>query len=218
LPKSRSSRALSLTLAAVVPAAFIAALLPASGFAGPTSPPKAGRSRATFAGGCFWCMEQPFERLPGVISVVSGYTGGREKDPTYNQVSSGGTGHVEAVEIIYDPKAVTYEQLLEVFWHNVDPTTAAGQFCDIGAQYRTAIFVHDDAQRRQAEASKLRIETDKPFKGPVLTEVLSAAPFYEAEDYHQDYYRRNPIRYRIYRANCGRDRRLKDLWGDAAGH
>ena len=217
MAKSRLSRALSSAVAIGI-AAVIAALIPVSGIADATSPPKAGLSRATFAGGCFWCMEPPFEKLPGVVSVVSGYTGGRRKDPTYAEVSSGGTGHFEAVEVVYDPKAITYEKLLEVFWHNVDPTTAAGQFCDIGEQYRTAIFVHDDEQRRLATESKLQIEATKPFKGPVLTEIVAAGPFYMAEDYHQDYHLRNPIRYRFYRTNCGRDRKLKELWGDAAGH
>jgi peptide-methionine (S)-S-oxide reductase len=179
---------------------------------------KAGMARATFAGGCFWCMEPPFEKLKGVVSVTSGYTGGPEKNPTYEQVSNHATGHAEAVEIVYDPKVVTYPRLLEVFWHNVDPTTADRQFCDTGRQYRTGIFVHDAEQRRQAEESKKGIEQTKKFPGPVLTAIETAGPFYAAEDYHQDFYKKSPVRYYSYRAGCGRDKRLKDLWGDLAGH
>jgi peptide-methionine (S)-S-oxide reductase len=179
---------------------------------------KAGMARATFAGGCFWCMEPPFEKLKGVVSVTSGYTGGPEKNPTYEQVSNHATGHTEAVEIVYDPKVITYPRLLEVFWHNVDPTTADRQFCDTGRQYRTGIFVHDAEQRRQAEESKRGIEQTKTFQGAVLTPIEAAGPFYAAEDYHQDFYKKSPVRYYSYRAGCGRDKRLADLWGDAAGH
>jgi peptide-methionine (S)-S-oxide reductase len=175
----------------------------------------AGLAKATFAGGCFWCMEPPYEALPGVASVVSGYTGGRVKDPTYEQVSSGGTGHLEAVQITYDPAQVSYEKLLDVFWHNVDPTTPNRQFCDVGEQYGTAIFVHDDGQRRLAEESKRRVEAGKSFAPPVVTPIVPAGRFYVAEEYHQDYYKKNPIRYRFYRYNCGRDARLKELWGEA---
>jgi peptide-methionine (S)-S-oxide reductase len=174
--------------------------------------------KATFAGGCFWCMEPPFEKLPGVVSVTSGYIGGPEKNPTYEQVSNHQTGHAEAVEIVFDPKVVTYARLLEVFWHNVDPTTNDRQFCDTGRQYRTGIFVHDAEQRRLAMESKRAIERTKTFAGPVLTAIEDAGPFYEAEDYHQDFYKKSPVRYYSYRAGCGRDRRLKELWGDAAGH
>jgi peptide-methionine (S)-S-oxide reductase len=161
-------------------------------------------------------MEPPFESLPGVVSVTSGYTGGNRKNPTYEEVSSGGTGHTEAVEIVYDPTKVTYPQLLDVFWVNIDPTVRDRQFCDIGEQYRTGIFVHDDEQRRLAEESKRKVEQTKTFKEPVVTEIVPAGPFYVAEEYHQDYYKKNPVRYRFYRYNCGRDNRLKKLWGDAA--
>ena len=182
------------------------------------APARAGLARATFAGGCFWCMEPPFEKLPGVVSVTSGYIGGPEKNPTYEQVSNHATGHAEAVEILYDPKVIGYERLLEVFWHNVDPTTDDRQFCDAGRQYRTGIFAHDAGQKRLAEDSKRKIEQTKTFSGPVLTKIETAGRFWVAEEYHQDFYRKSPVRYYSYRAGCGRDRRLKELWGDAAGH
>ena len=182
------------------------------------APERPGLTHATFAGGCFWCMEPPFEKLPGVVSVTSGFTGGPEKNPTYEQVSNHATGHAESVEIVFDPKVVSYSRLLEVFWHNVDPTTADREFCDSGRQYRTGIFVHDAEQRRLAEESKRGIERTKTFSGPVLTTIENAGPFYAAEDYHQDFYKKSPVRYYSYRAGCGRDRRLKELWGDQAGH
>src|SRR3982751_3166784 len=177
-----------------------------------------GMAVATFAGGCFWCMEPPFDKLPGVTATISGYTGGRAANPTYEQVSSGSTGHAEAVQVVYDPKKVTYETLLDVFWHNVDPTVKDRQFCDSGNQYRTAIFYHDEAQRKAAEASKAALDKSKPFKEPIVTQIVMAGPFYPAEDYHQDYYKKNPVRYQIYRSGCGRDARLKELWGSQAGH
>ena len=180
-------------------------------------PPATGTRKATFAGGCFWCMEPPFEKLPGVVSVTSGYTGGPEKNPTYEQVSNHGTGHAEAVEIVFDPKTISYERLLEVFWHNVDPTTADRQFCDWGLQYRTGIFVHDAEQRRLAEESKRVIERTKTFSAPVLTRIQDAGPFWVAEDDHQDFYKKSPVRYDSYRSGCGRDRRLAELWGEKAG-
>jgi len=172
---------------------------------------------ATFAGGCFWCMEPPFDKLDGVISTTSGYIGGTVPNPTYEQVSAGRTGHAEAVQVAYDPSRVTYEKLLDVFWHNVDPTVRDRQFCDFGSQYRTGIFVHNAEQRRLAEASKAALERNKPFKGSIVTEIVDAGTFYPAEEYHQDYYQKNPVRYRYYRAGCGRDARLKELWGDRAG-
>jgi peptide-methionine (S)-S-oxide reductase len=181
-------------------------------------PDRPGLVKATFAGGCFWCVEAAFEKVPGVAAVISGYTGGPEKSPTYEQVSNHQTGHAEAVEVRFDPKQVSYERLLEVFWHNVDPTNDQGQFCDRGHQYRTGIFVHDAEQRRLAEASKREVEKTKTFAGPVLTQIEDAGPFYAAEEYHQDFYKKNPVRYYSYRSGCGRDRRLKDLWGAAAGH
>ena len=176
-----------------------------------------GHELATFAGGCFWCMEPPYDKLPGVVATISGYTGGGKVNPTYKEVSSGSTGHTEAVQVVYDPKKVTYEQLLEVFWHNVDPTVKDRQFCDTGSQYRTGIFYHDQAQRKAAEASKAALEKSKPFKEPLVTPIEMAGAFYPAEEYHQDYYKKNPVRYQIYRSGCGRDARLKELWGDKAG-
>jgi peptide-methionine (S)-S-oxide reductase len=183
--------------------------------AAPEVPP--GQAVATFAGGCFWCVESDFDKVPGVTATISGYTGGKTVNPTYHDVSAGATGHAESVEVIYDPKKVSYEKLLDVYWHSVDPTTKDRQFCDSGSQYRTAIFYHDEAQRKSAEASRAKLEKEKPFKAPIVTEITMAGPFYPAEDYHQDYYRKNPVRYQIYRSGCGRDARLKDLWGSAAG-
>jgi len=174
--------------------------------------------KATFAGGCFWCMEHPFDQLPGVVSVTSGYTGGHKANPTYKEVSAGGTGHAESVQIIFDPSKISYEKLLEVYWHNIDPTTVDRQFCDSGRQYRSAIFYHNDEQKRLALQSKEQLEKTKPFTGAIVTEVVAASEFYPAEEYHQHYYKKNPIRYRFYRTTCGRDIRLKELWGDTAGH
>ncbi len=182
----------------------------------PAAPP--GMAVATFAGGCFWCMQPPFDSLPGVVATYAGYTGGRTANPTYEEVSSGATGHAESVEVIYDPKQVSYEKLLDVFWTNIDPTVKDRQFCDGGTQYRTAIFYHDEAQRKAAEASKAALERNKPFKGPIVTPIEMAGPFYLAEDYHQEYYQKNPLRYRLYRGGCGRDARLKELWGERAHH
>jgi peptide-methionine (S)-S-oxide reductase len=172
-----------------------------------------GLEKATFAGGCFWCMEPPFEKLEGVVSAVSGYTGGSIKNPSYEQVSSGRTQHMESVQITYDPKKVTYAKLLEVFWHNIDPTDPGGQFCDRGKQYRTAIFFHTEEQRRLAEESKAALEASGKLPKPIVTEIRPASAFYAAEDYHQDYYKKNPIPYKRYRSGCGRDRVLERLWG-----
>ena len=180
-------------------------------------PAGAPTSRATFAGGCFWCMEPPFDHLDGVISTTSGYIGGRTKNPSYQEVSSGVTGHAEAVQVAYDPKKVSYAKLLEVFWRNIDPTVKDQQFCDHGSQYRTGIFYYSDEQKRAAEASRAQLEKTKPFKAAIVTEITAAGEFYPAEEYHQDYYLKNPIRYKFYRANCGRDGRLKELWGAAPG-
>jgi len=171
------------------------------------------RATATFAGGCFWCMEPPFEKLPGVISVQSGYTGGTVKKPTYEQVSEGITGHAEAIQVVYDPSRIAYEKLLDVFWHNVDPLTRDAQFCDHGRQYRTSIFYHDETQQRLAEESKRALETSKRFDRPIVTEIVRAGEFWPAEEYHQRYHEKNPIRYKYYRWNCGRDRRLREVWG-----
>lgn len=169
---------------------------------------------AVFAGGCFWCMEGPFDVLDGVLSTTSGYTGGTLANPTYEQVSAGGTGHTESVQVTYDPQRVSYAKLLEVFWRNIDPTVADQQFCDHGNQYRTAIFYKDDAQHQAAEASLAALEKTKPFKDEIKTQIVAAGTFYPAEDYHQDYYKKNPVRYKFYRYNCGRDQRLEELWGN----
>jgi len=174
--------------------------------------------KATFAGGCFWCMEAPFDKLPGVVSVTVGYTGGYVKNPTYEQVSAGRTGHAESVQILYDPKKINYGKLLDVFWHNIDPTVVDRQFCDIGHQYRSAIFYENDEQKRLAEQSKKMLEKNKPFREAIVTEILPAGLFFRAEEYHQHYYQKNPIRYKYYRYQCGRDQRLKQLWGNMAGH
>jgi len=174
-----------------------------------------GMAEAVFAGGCFWCMEVPFEKLDGVVSVESGYTGGVEAGPTYHAVARGETSHFEAVRVVFKPNEIDYEKLLSVFWHNVDPTQANGQFCDKGDQYRTAIFVASPAERGLAEASKKAAE--EALKRPVVTPVLPASTFWLAEDYHQDFYKKNPTRYLSYRAGCGRDHRLQQLWGKLAG-
>jgi peptide-methionine (S)-S-oxide reductase len=176
-------------------------------------PPPAGMAVATFAGGCFWCMEPPFDKVAGVVSTTSGYTGGTKVGATYREVSAGGTGHAEAVRVVYDPTKVSYGNLVAVFWHNVDPVDAGGQFCDRGNEYRTAIFVHDAEQRRVAEESKGQLKLGKP----IVTQIVDAGPFYVAEEYHQDYYIKNPTKYRFYRWNCGRDARLQELWGKKEG-
>jgi len=175
-------------------------------------------AKAIFAGGCFWCVEATFDPLPGVVKTISGYTGGHTKDPTYEQVSAGGTGHAEAVQVIYDPMKIDYKKLLDVFWHNIDPTVSNRQFCDVGDQYRSAIFYTYEEQRRLAEESKAALEQSKPFKEPILTEITAASEFYPAEEYHQGYHRKNPLRYKYYRYSCGRDQRLEQLWGKAQTH
>ena len=171
-------------------------------------------AKATFAGGCFWCMEGPFDKIDGVISTTSGYAGGQVKDPTYGQVSSGRTGHTEVVQIVFDPKKVSYERLLDVFWKNIDPTVKNQQFCDRGSQYRSEIFYHDEEQKKLALASKAKLQNSKVLPADVVTEVTKLDAFYPAEEYHQDYYMKNPIRYKMYRSGCGRDRRLQELWGE----
>jgi peptide-methionine (S)-S-oxide reductase len=190
--------------------AAIALLLAGAGVAA-SRQGKAKREIATFAGGCFWCMEPPFDKIDGVISTTSGYTGGQKKNPTYEEVSRGGTGHAESVQIAYDPGKVTYEKLLDTFWHNVDPTQKNAQFCDHGTQYRSAIYYHNDEQKRLALESKAAVE--KRFKEPIVTQIEPAGVFYRAEEYHQDFYVKDPVRYKTYRAGCGRDARLKELWG-----
>ncbi|RIV28108.1 peptide-methionine (S)-S-oxide reductase [Alicyclobacillaceae bacterium I2511] len=169
---------------------------------------------ATFAGGCFWCMVKPFDQWPGVHSVVSGYTGGHTENPTYEQVCSGTTGHVEAVQITFDPVMMSFEKLLDVFWRQIDPTDSGGQFCDQGSSYKTAIFYHSEEQRRTAELSKLHLEQSGRFGSPIVTPILPAGPFYPAEAYHQDYYRKNPAHYRSYRQGSGRDEYISVAWGD----
>ncbi len=199
---------------------FIALVLLAFGIGGARSPAHAqdakpsGAARATFAGGCFWCMEEAFDPIDGVISVVSGYIGGRPANPTYDQVSAGGTGHAEAVEIRYDPAKVSYDALLQHFWRNIDPLAVNRQFCDGGSQYRSAIFYQDADQRRAAEASKAAIERSGRINGAIATEIVQAGRFYEAEEYHQDYYRKNPARYKFYKWSCGRAQRLAEVWGE----
>jgi peptide-methionine (S)-S-oxide reductase len=191
--------------------AWLLAVMP-----GTSSASEAAESRqlstATFAGGCFWCMEEVFEGVEGVVSVTSGYTGGRAVNPSYEEVSAGGTGHVEAVEVVYDSTKVTYDRLLAVFWRNIDPTTPDRQFCDRGTQYRAAIFYRDAEQRRLAEASRLALEKSKPFQEPIVTEIVPALAFYAAEEYHQDFFKKNPVRYKFYKYNCGRAQRLETLW------
>ena len=177
--------------------------------------PGPGQAVATFAGGCFWCTESDFDKVKGVISTTSGYTGGSVPNPGYERVSAGGTGHAEAVEVIYDPSKVSYEQLLTFYWHTIDPTVRNQQFCDHGSQYRTAIFVRNDEERKLAEASKKAVEAE--LKKPIYTEIVQAGPFYAAEDYHQDFYKKNPTKYKFYRWNCGRDQRLEQLWGKPKG-
>ena len=208
-----TSRCLA-SLAAAALFGLAVAVVPAGAQTSATPPAAPGLAKATFAGGCFWCMEPPFDKLDGVISTTSGYAGGERRHPTYQEVASGQTAHAEAVEVVYDPTKISYTQLLDVFWKNVDPLVRNRQFCDRGAQYRTAIFFHDAEQARQARDTKRRIDESGRFDAPVVTQIVEAGVFWAAEDSHQDYYTKNPIRYRVYRYGCGRDRRLKDLWGD----
>ncbi|MEO1348615.1 MAG: peptide-methionine (S)-S-oxide reductase MsrA [Cyanobacteria bacterium J06635_15] len=199
------SRLFSIALSVLV--LCLISLTSIAGFAQADSP----LAKATFAGGCFWCMEHPFDELDGVVSTTSGYTGGDKENPTYYQVSSGTTGHVEAMQVVYDPEKVSYEQLLDVFWHNVDPLDDRGQFCDKGSQYRSAIFYHDEQQQALAVQSKQDLETLK-FDQEIATTIRPSTTFYEAEDYHQNYYETHPVRYKVYRFGCGRDQRLDKVW------
>ena len=178
--------------------------------------PPSGKAVATFAGGCFWCVEEAFDAVDGVESTTSGYTGGDAVDPTYEEVTAGNTGHAEAVRVVYDPEVVSYGRLLDVFWHNIDPTVENRQFCDVGSQYRSAIFFHDEEQRRLARETRDGIEESGVLPGPVKTLIVPADPFYVAEDYHQNYHQENPIRYKWYTSGCGRYDRLETLWGDKA--
>lgn len=172
-----------------------------------------GKREATFAGGCFWCMQPPFDAEPGVLETIVGYTGGSTEYPTYEQVSAGGTGHTESIQVVYDPAIVSYERLLGIFWNNIDPLDSQGQFCDKGSQYRSAVFYHSEEQKMLAEESKKQIEEKGTLPGTIVTEIISASVFYPAEAYHQDYYKKNPLRYKFYRRSCRRDKRLSELWG-----
>ena len=204
----------------LAPIAMVLATATGGAWAQPAKPAAAAApagkvmARAIFAGGCFWCVESDFDKVPGVMSTTSGYTGGDVTNPTYEQVSSKGTGHAEAVEVTFDPSKVSYRQLVDHFWRTIDPTVKDRQFCDVGSPYRTAIYPVDAEQLKAAQASRAEIEKTKPFPQPIVTEIVLAKTFYPAEDYHQDYYKKNPIRYKYYRTSCGRDARLKELWGD----
>lgn len=195
---------------------LIAALVFAGAASAQNVPLAPDRAVATFAGGCFWCVESDFDHVPGVLSTTSGYTGGTVANPTYEQVSAGRTGHAESVEVAYDPRKISYAQLLDYFWHHIDPTVKDQQFCDHGSQYRTAIFVHSDEERKLAEESKKKVEAE--LKKPIYTEIDQAGPFYKAEDYHQDFYVKNPTKYKFYRWNCGRDQRIEQIWGAHKGN
>ncbi len=195
-----------------VSAVFGAFLAGGSALAQDAAP--AGREAAVFAGGCFWCVEEAFDKLPGVLATTSGYTGGTVENPTYQDVSAGSTGHFEAVKVEYDPSKVTFDRLLETFWQNIDPFDAAGQFCDKGDSYKSAVFIENDQERQLAEAGTARIS--EQFKMPVATQVLQEQVFYPAEDYHQDYYKVNPVRYKYYKWGCGRAQRLEEIWGEPA--
>ena len=211
--KQRAFPGFAITLLTVTLACGGAAEMPAQQTSGGAPAKAQGLQVATFGGGCFWCMEPPFDKLNGVVSTTSGYIGGSVSNPTYEQVSAGGTGHAEVVQVAYDPSKISYTKLLEVFWRNIDPLTPNRQFCDAGSQYRSAIFYHGDDQRRAAEASKRALEQSGRFKRPIVTQIVAASTFYAAEKYHQDYYLKNPVRYRFYRGRCGRDDRLKEVWG-----
>jgi peptide-methionine (S)-S-oxide reductase len=207
-------------LASIVPSVVVT-VVPATPLGRGTTPAQTAAARASldtalFAGGCFWSMVHVFDDVPGVVSVVAGYTGGALAHPSYSQVSSGGTGHAEAVQVQFDPQRIGYAALLRIFWHNVDPLDASGQFCDRGEQYRSEIFYRDSAQKGEAEASD-RVVRSGHLPGPIVTQIVSAGPFYAAEAYHQGYYRKHPVAYAIYRWGCGRDRRLHQIWGASAG-
>ncbi len=195
---------------------LIAALVLAGAAGAQNAPLPPDRAVAAFAGGCFWCVESDFDHVPGVLSTTSGYTGGKVANPTYEQVSAGRTGHAESVEVAYDPRKVSYAQLVDYFWHHIDPTVKDQQFCDHGNQYRTAIFVHSDEERKLAEESKKKVEAE--LKKPIYTEIEQAGPFYKAEDYHQDFYVKSPAKYKFYRWNCGRDQRIEQIWGTHKGN
>tara|TARA_R110000824_G_scaffold50961_2_gene142127 strand:+ start:4939 stop:5565 length:627 start_codon:yes stop_codon:yes gene_type:complete len=194
---------------------FTLSVLAAAGLASTSLYAQATQAEATFAGGCFWCMEPPYDNQPGVSATISGYIGGELENPTYEDISRGGTGHAEVVQIEYDSEQISYEQLLEIFWRNIDPFAVDRQFCDVGDQYRSAIFYHDESQRELAEASKAEME--ERFDREIATQIVPATTFWAAEEYHQDYYQKNPVRYKFYRFSCGRDGRLEEVWGEEAG-
>jgi len=203
---------------------FTLSVLAAAGLASPSLQAQSSQDQpsqqqssaeATFAGGCFWCMEPPYDNQPGVTATISGYIGGELENPSYEDISQGGTGHAEVVQIEYDSEQISYEQLLEIFWRNIDPFAVDRQFCDVGDQYRSAIFYHDEAQRELAEASKAEMEAR--FDREIATQIVPATTFWPAEEYHQDYYQKNPVRYKFYRYSCGRDGRLEEVWGEEAG-
>ena len=198
-------------------AAMMIAVTAAAAESGSATVPPTKTEVAIFAGGCFWCEEAVFDDVPGVISATSGYTGGTKANPTYDEVSSGGTGHAESVKVVFDPAKISYRKLLDLFWHNVDPLTPNAQFCDHGSQYRSAIFYTSETQKRLALASKEALEKSGRFRQPIVTQIVAATAFWPAEDYHQEYHRKNPLQYRIYRFGCGRDRRLEELWGPKSG-
>ena len=198
---------------AIVSVFALLGLLGLHGLVAPGNAAAQGSAKAILAGGCFWCLEEAMEKLPGVISAVSGYIGGEKKNPTYEEVSRGATGHTEAVEVIFDPSRISYQKLLEAFWVNHDPTVIDRQFCDIGSHYRPSIFYHGDEQKRIAEASRASADKSKPFKEAIRTPIVAAGEFWPAEDYHQDYYKKNPLRYSYYKTGCGRVARLEQLWG-----
>jgi len=223
MPSERSHLVALLVSAILVPGVALAASTASKPAATSTpaaattaAPAKVALQTATFAGGCFWCVETDFEQRPGIVSVVSGFTGGQKLNPTYEEVSAGGTGHAESVEITFDPSKVTYAKLLDIFWHSIDPTQANGQFCDHGNQYRSAIFYHDETQHRLADQSKRDIEASRILKKPIVTQIVAATKFYPAEEYHQDFWKKDPVRYTSYREGCGRDKRLVEVWGKLA--
>jgi peptide-methionine (S)-S-oxide reductase len=197
----------------LLPFLWIAALALSTGVAAAQTEGKAATAKATFAGGCFWCVEEVYDKVPGVLATTSGYMGGQVKNPTYEQVTTGRTGHAEVVQVEYDPAKVSYAKLVELFWRNIDPTQKDGQFCDHGPQYRSGIFYHDEEQKRVAEASRGALQKTKPFKGDIVTEITKASVFYPAEGYHQDFHVKSPTRYKFYKSGCGRDARLQQLWG-----
>lgn len=211
--RERRLRSRAGTMAAI---AFVSVLSLSHAATAATPAPSATKELATFAGGCFWCEEATFEGLPGIISVTSGFSGGSEKSPSYELVSSGATGHAESVDVVFDPARVTYQKLLDIYWHSIDPTQSNGQFCDHGKQYRSAIFFRNETQHRLAMESQKAIERSGKLKAPIVTQIVPFTGFYPAEEYHQDYYKKNPVEYHAYRTGCGRDRRLRELWGSQA--